>query len=116
MQTNEYLVETENGLEIKQEHLDRLAELKKTKESAEKELKALTGGITNELKERFGQSTTKVSGYNYVVKGNFYDVVFDMERFIAENFALYVQYLVPHYSKPTYTLVSATREKKNNVW
>ena len=112
MQGTTYLVETENGLQIKQEHLDRLAELKKAKESAEKELKALSGAITEELKTKFN-NTTKVGSYNFVVKGNFYDVVFDLERFMLENFKLYVEYLTPHYSKPQYTLVSATREKKN---
>lgn len=112
MQDIEYLEQTESGLEIKKEYLDKMKELKAIKEGAEKELKALSGAITDELKTRF-KNTTKVGGYNFVVKGNFYDVVFDLDRFMVENFKIYVEYLTPHYSKPQYTLVSATREKKN---
>lgn len=107
-----YLEENEQGeLVIKQECLDRLNELKKQKESTERELKTLSLAITEELKGHYND-TTKVSGYNFTVKGGFYDLEFDMETFKQENIELYIKYLRPHESKVSYSLVSATREKK----
>ena len=87
-------------------------ELKKAKEKIEKELKQLTGNITNELREHYTE-TTKISGYNFTVKGGFYDVEFDLETFKRENFETYVKYLKPHESKVTYVLATAERKKRD---
>ena len=106
-----YLEENELGeLVIKQEHLEKLNELKAQKESVEKELKALSGAITNELKTHFDK-TTKINDYNFVVKGGYYSFEFDEEKFKEENPRLYTQYLIPKEIKQTCTLVSATRRK-----
>lgn len=108
-----YLVENEVGeLEINPTFIAKLEELKKAKEKIEKELKQLTGNITNELREHYTE-TTKISGYNFTVKGGFYDVEFDLETFKRENFETYVKYLKPHESKVTYVLASAERKKRD---
>lgn len=107
-----YLVETETGLEIKKEYVDKLNELKKEKARVERELKALSTNITNELKTKFSE-TTKVGGYNLVVKGGFYGMTFDLDAFKHENLALYIKYLVPQESALQYQLASSTREKTN---
>lgn len=107
-----YLIEINGQVNIKEEALTKLQELKKQKDSIERELKTLSNAITEELKGRYTE-TTKVSNYNFVVKGGFYDVEFDMETFMKENFFLYVKYLKPHFTEIKYSLVSATREKKN---
>lgn len=108
-----YLVETDNGLEIKKEFVDKLNELKKTKAKVERELKTLSANITNELKTKFNE-TTKVGEYNLVVKGGFYGFTFDLEAFKSENLELYIKYLKPQESALQYQLASATREKRNN--
>lgn len=107
-----YLEEINGEYTIKQDVLEKLDTLKKAKESAEKELKALSGAITQELQNIY-TTTTKISGYNFTVKGGFYDVEFDLETFKVDHLDLYIKYLKPHQSKITYSLVSATREKKN---
>lgn len=106
-----YLVETDTGLEIKKEYVDKLNELKKEKARVERELKTLSTNITNELKTKFNE-TTKVGGFNLVVKGGFYDMEFDIDTFKNENFELYIKYLVPHESAIQYQLASATRTKE----
>ena len=104
--------ENENGeLVIKKEHLDKLAELKQEKDRVERELKTLSSSITEELKTKYYE-TTKVGEYNFIVKGGFYDLEFDLDRFIDEQFELYCKYLKPHLSKQQFTLQSATRGKK----
>ena len=108
-----YVEENELGeLVIKEEYYTKLNELKAQKESVEKELKVLSGAITNELKTHFDK-TTKINDYNFVVKGGYYSFKFDEERFKEENPNLYMQYLKPLEIKETCTLVSAKREKKN---
>ena len=107
----DYLEEIGGELVIKSEFLTKLAELKKAKEDAEKELKKLTGGIVNELKTQY-TDTTRVGNYNLVFKGGTYGVVFDEETFKRENIVEYIKYLKPAYSTPTSALVSAVRTKK----
>ena len=107
-----YVEENELGeLVIKEEYYTKLNELKAQKESVEKELKALSGAITNELKTHFDK-TTRINDYNFVVKGGYYSFVFDEERFKEENPNLYSEYLIPKEIMQTCTLVSAKREKK----
>ena len=108
-----YVEENELGeVVIKQKYLDRLTALKKQKESVERELKTLSTSITNELKEKYTM-TTKVGTYNFVVKGGFFDFVFDEESFKKDNLELYIKYLVPHQSTISYQLTSAERKKKD---
>lgn len=107
----DYLEEIGGELVIKSEFLTKLAELKKAKEDAEKELKKLTGGIVNELKTQYTE-TTRVGDYNLVFKGGTYGVVFDEETFKQENPVLWITYLKPTYSTQTSALVSALRVKK----
>lgn len=106
-----YLTEEKGQVSIKQEYLDKLAELKQEKERVEKELKTLSSGITKELETRYNE-TTKLGNYNFVAKGGFYSFAFDEELFKQEHLELYIEYLKPVEVKTTYTLVSATREKK----
>lgn len=107
-----YLEENEEGIVIiKQEYYAKLKALRETKESVERELKALSNSITEELKTRF-DTTTKVNDYNFVVKGGYFDFVFDEERFKEENIELYIKYLVPHENKQTCVLVSARKGKQ----
>lgn len=113
MQELETYVETVNGqVQIKQECLDQLAKLKQEKERVEKELKALSTGITKELQTHF-TDTTRVGTYNFVAKGGYFSFEFDEDLFKSEHLDLYIEYLKPTEVKTTYTLVSATREKKN---
>lgn len=107
-----YLEEINGELTIKSDYLEKLKALKEQKDKVEKELKTLSSAITSEIKTRVNE-TTKVGDYNFVVKGGFYDFVFDMDTFMRENLEIYMRYLVPHESNKTYSLVSATREKKN---
>ena len=106
-----YLQENDGVYKIKQEYLDKLKELKKENDRVSKELKALSNAITSEIKETFSE-TTHFGDYNFVVKGGFYSLEFDEERFKEEQPSLYMYYLKPTQSKVSYTLVSAIREKK----
>lgn len=107
-----YLEEVDGELVIKQEYLDKLKELKSQNDKVSKELKALSSAITKELQTRFND-TTKISGYNFTVKGGYYGVEFDLEKFKEEQFATYLMYLKPKANDYSYSLVSATRERKN---
>ena len=107
-----YLVEENGTLVLKQEVIDRLEELKKQKESVEKELKALSSSIQNELKEKYTM-TTKVGNYNFVVKGGYWGLEFDLDLFKEENPQTYIKYLKPKFTETSYQLAKATREKKN---
>ena len=111
MQENEYLVYENDEIAIKQEYLDKLKKLKETKERVERELKALSNAITKELSTKFSE-TTKVSGYNYTIKGGYYDLEFDMDTFKSENIETYIKYLKPHFVKETSVLVSASRKRE----
>jgi hypothetical protein len=111
-EVNTYLVEENGTLVLKQEVIDKLEELKKIKESAEKELKALSSSIQNELKEKYTM-TTKVGTYNFVVKGGYWGLEFDLDLFKEENPETYIKYLKPKFTQVSYQLAKATREKKN---
>lgn len=109
-----YLRVNDNGeIVIKQEHLSKLQELRETKEKVERELKTLSSSIVSELKEHY-QETTKISDYNFVVKGGNYGFEFDLEKFKNENFELYLSYLKPTQTSVSFSLVSAKRKKGVN--
>ena len=107
-----YLEEVNGELVIKQDVQDKLSDLRKQKDQLEREIKTLSSGITNELKTHYTE-TQKVGGYNFVAKGGYFDFVFDLDTFKNDHFDIYCQYLVPHETKITYSLVSAIREKKD---
>lgn len=108
----EYLVENELGItKIKQEHLDKLKSLREQKDKLDKEIKTLSSGIIKEI-ETLTTESAPFGEYNYVVKGGYYGVEFDLETFKQEHPSLYLDYLKPTYSKVSSSLVKATREKK----
>lgn len=107
-----YLEEKDGVLKIKQEHLDKLNELKKQKDELDKELKALSGGITKEIQETCDE-TTPFGEYNFVKKGGYYSIEFDLDSFKNEHPYLYLDFLKPVFVKESFSLVSATRSKKN---
>ena len=109
---NNYLEEQDGIYRIKQEYLDKLKELKEQSDKLGKELKTLSSGITNEIKELVNE-TTPFGDYNFIVKGGFYSYEFDLESFKQEHPSLYLEYVKPTFSKLTYVLQSATRGKKN---
>ena len=106
-----YLVEENGSLVLKKEVVERLEELKRQKESAEKELKALSSSIQDELKEKYTM-TTKVGTYNFVVKGGYWGIEFDLDLFKKENPETYIKYLKPKFTQMSYQIVKATRDKK----
>ena len=107
-----YLVETETGFEINPEALEELKRLKKESDKYAKDYKALSTKITNELKTHF-TATTKVSGYNFIVKGGTYEFEFDLETFKQEHLDLFIKYVKPTFKAISYQLATATREKKD---
>ena len=107
-----YLVETEAGYEINPEALEELKRLKKESDNYAKEYKALSTKITNELKTHFA-STTKVSGYNFIIKGGTYEFEFDLETFKQEHLDLFIKYAKPTFKAISYQLATSTREKKD---
>lgn len=107
----ETLIEQNGQLVIREDVLKKYEELKKAKESVERELKSLSLAIQNELKEKYTM-TTKVGNYNFIVKGGFWSFEFDLETFKVENPTLYIKYLKEKETKVSYQLANATREKK----
>ena len=98
---------------LKKEVQDKLKDLQKQKKELDKEIKDLTNKIINEIKP-YSSEGTRVGDFNYVVKGNTYGFEFDLETFKSENPELYIEYLVPTYTKPSCSIVSATRTKKED--
>lgn len=108
----QYLEENELGIKkIKQECLDKLKSLKAEQTKLDKKYKELSNAIIKEI-ETITTETTPFGEYNYVVKGGFFSVQFDEERFKEEHPYLYLDYLKPSFSKVSTSLVKATREKK----
>lgn len=101
-----------NEITIKKEVQDELKDLQAQKKVLDKKIKDLTNNIINEIKTHSSEGT-RVGDFNYVVKGNTYGLEFDLEGFKNDFPELYIEYLVPTYTKPSWSIVSATREKKN---
>lgn len=108
---SKYLSELDGEVAIKPDILAKLKDLKDRKDQLEKEYKEITRDIVNECKERFTE-TTKISGFNFTLVGNFGSVKFNEDKFKRENLALYLAYLEPSFTEPSYKLVPATRKKK----
>lgn len=106
-----YLVETDIGLEIHPKALETLKTLKTQKDLYDSQYKALSNAITNELKTHF-TNTTKVSGFNFVVKGGTYEFEFDMEKFKEDYLELFVKYLKPIYKEIQYQLASERKKEE----
>lgn len=96
---------------LKKEVQDKLKDLQKRKEKLDKEIKDLTKQIINQILFHSNEGT-RIGDFNYVVKGNTYSFEFDLETFKNENPELYIEYLTPTYTKPSRSIVSATRTKK----
>ena len=108
---NNHVIETEfGGLTIKPESFAKLKELKAQKDKLDKELKALSSSIVEEIKQ-YTNLSTPFGEYNFVVKGGYYGIEFDLERFKEEHPQLFMQYQKPIYTKESFALVSATRKK-----
>lgn len=102
-----------NEITIKKEVQDKLKDLQKQKKELDKKLKDLSNAIVEEIKT-YSSEGTRVGDFNFVVKGNTYGLEFDLEGFKNDNPELYIEYLVPTYTKPSYSIVSATRVKKED--
>lgn len=108
---NKYIVETEfGGITIKQESLAKLKELKEQKDKLDKELKTLSSGIVEEIKQ-YTNLSTPFGDYNFVAKGGYYSIEFDLERFKQDHPILFMQYQKPIFTKENFSLVSASRKK-----
>lgn len=108
---NNHVIETEfGGLKINPESIAKLRELKAQKDKLDKELKTLSSGIVEEIKQHTNLSTP-FGEYNFVVKGGYYGIEFDLERFKEEHPQLFMQYQKTVYTKESFALVSATRKK-----
>lgn len=106
-----YLDIDDFSVHIKKETLEELKELKAKSDEYTKKVKDLTSGIVEEIKE-ITNETTPFGDYNFIVKGGFYSTEFDIEKFKQDHPTLYLEYLKPSYSKVSYSLTKATKEKK----
>ena len=106
-----YVSEINGELVIKEDIEKRYRELKTQKDEIDKELKKLSTQITSELREHV-KTTTKIGGFNVVVKGGYYDYEFDLESFRNEHIDLYIKYLKPHESETTLqlTMIKETKD------
>ena len=108
---NNHIIESEfGGITINPKSIAKLKELKAQKDKLDKELKTLSGGIVEEIKQ-YTNLSTPFGEYNFVVKGSYYGIEFDLERFKEEHPQLFMQYQKPVYTKESFALVSATRKK-----
>lgn len=109
----ETLIEVFNGeITIKKETQEKLKDLQAQKKDLDKQIKDLSNRLINEIKT-YSNDGIRVGDFNYVVKGNNYSLEFDIEGFKNDYPELYIEYLVPKFNAPSYSLVSAIREKKN---
>lgn len=99
-------------LVVNEEVLKKYEELQKELGRVKKELDTLSSSIKKELQTKFN-TTTKISGYNFIVKGGYWTCEFDMERFKEENPELFIKYQKAKQVPISYSFVKATREKKN---
>lgn len=108
MEDLKYLELVDDEYVIKEEFLDQFKELKKNADEYAKKLKELSTDMYEELKTVFPE-TSKVSGFNFIVKGGHYTFDFDLESFKKDHLDLFVQYLKPKEVKKTYALAKAKR-------
>lgn len=108
---NNFIVETKfGGITISQKTIAELKRLKTQKDKLDNELKTLSSGIVEEIKQ-YTTLSTPFGEYNFVVKGGYYGIEFDIEKFKEEHPQLFMQYQKPVYTKESFSLVSASRKK-----
>lgn len=107
-----YVINNNGTLSIEREHLERLKELQEQKKKIDSELKELSGHIMDDIKA-FTNKGTRVDDYNFVCKGGYFVLEFDEETFKEKMPNIYSDFLRPKFVAPSYSLVKATREKKN---
>lgn len=112
---NNLLVENNGVLEIETETLKELNRLRAEKKEIDEKYKVLTNALNNALKIATNGKGTKISDYNFVVKGGNWTFELDIEKLKAEFPQIYDACLKPIQTKTTYSLVYTKREKKN-VW
>ena len=107
-----YIEEKQGELQIKAEYLKKLNALRIQKNQIDNEYKALTQGIIGELKKDYAHSGTKISDYNFIVKGGTYTFEFSIEKLQELYPDIYDECLVPKLDTISYSLTYAKREKK----
>lgn len=109
METLKYLDKVGDEYIIKEEQLKKFQELKAQADKSAKELKEFSQDLYGELKQVF-TDTTKVSNYNFIVKGGYYTFDFDLELFKKEHLELYIAYLKPKATSVSYSFQKASRK------
>ena len=92
-----------NALSIEESILNEYNTLKAQAKPINDRIKEIENALKGELKDLVSE-TTKINDLTFVVGGGFYSYDFDLERFKAEHFDLYSQYLTPKQSKETYSI------------
>lgn len=109
---NNYIEEVNGVLVIKQEHLQRLNELREQVKKTKEEYDKLSKGIVEEIKRDYTSESMTISNYNFIKKGGTYSYELDVDSLRLLYPSVYDECLKPVVSKITYQLAIATREKK----
>lgn len=109
---NNLLVENNGVLEIETETLKELNRLRAEKKEIDEKYKTLTNALNNALKIATNGKGTRVSDYNFVVKGGNWTFELDVDYLKANFPQIYDECLKPVQTRTTYSLVFAKKEKK----
>ena len=109
METLKYLDKFGDEYFIKEEKLKKFQELKDKADKAKKELDEFSKDMYGELKTVFHE-TTKINDYNFIVKGGFLTIDFDLDSFKKEHLDLYLEYLKPKATSVSYSFQKASRK------